>query len=63
MGTYLLGTETLGWVTLCGAGIPYPQDILPKFLFTTGGYGTSPFRVSVFPTLLPVWMDVVSLIP
>ena len=60
METYLSGTGTLAWGAWYGAGTPYSQDILLNFY--------PPYVVvgpvhSVSPPLLPVWMDVVSLIP
>ena len=65
MGTSLLGTETLGWGVgsgCSGVGLgPFtPQGGPPQlrypswFLSATGGYGTSLFRVSAFPTSLDV---------
>ena len=52
MGTYLLGTRTMGWGAWCRAETPYSQDIPPKFLSTTCGCGTSPFCVCAPPPSL-----------
>ena len=52
MGTFLLGTGTLGCGAWCGAGTPYPQDIPPEFLSTTRGCGTIPFDICAPPTIL-----------
>ena len=60
MGTYLSGAGTLDWVAWCGAGTSHSWDIPPEFLSTTCECMTSPFHTSL--PLLPVWMDVVSLI-
>ena len=62
VGTYLLGAGTLGWGAWCAVGSPCSWDIRPEFFSTTHGWGTSPARSTSAP-LLPVWMDVVSLIP
>ena len=45
LGAYLPGTGTLLWGAWCGPGTPCSWDTPPKFLSTTHGYGTSPFRV------------------
>ena len=58
VGNHLLCTGTLGWGSCCGPVAPCSQDIPPKFLSTTCEWGTS----SASGPLLPVWMDVVSLI-
>ena len=39
MGTYLPGTDTLGWVVWCGAGIPHSQGIPPDFYLPHMGVG------------------------
>ena len=59
MGTYLLGTGTLGWGASCGAGTPCSWEIPPEFLSTTCEWGTGLFHVCAAPTTL----DVVFLIP
>ena len=60
MGTYLPGSGNLGWGSWCGTGTPCSQDIPPEFLSTNMDVG--PARSASAP-LLPIWMDVVSLIP
>ena len=47
-----------------GVGLgPLASEIIPlELLSTTHGCGTNPFHVSTSPPLLPVWVDVVSLI-
>ena len=60
IGTYHPGIGTLGWKAWCGAGTPYSQDILPNFYHPHMGVGPAH---SVSLPLLPVCMDVDSLIP
>ena len=60
VGTYFPGTATLGWGAWCGAGTLCSHDTPPKFVSTTHGWGTAH---PMFAPLLPVWMDVGSLIP
>ena len=75
VGTHLIGTGTLGWVVWCGAGIPCFRGITPDInpphvgvappvphLQTSQRLSASQ-HLSVSPTLLPVWMNVASLIP
>ena len=57
MRTYLLGTGTLSWGDWCGARTPQSWDILPKFLHMDVGPAHS-----APPPILPVWMDVITLI-
>ena len=60
MGTYLPGTGTLGWGSLCGAGTPCPEiSLLNSYPPHVCGDGPA---CSESVPLLPVWMDVVSLI-
>ena len=59
VGTYLPGIGSLGWRAWCGAGCPHSQGIRLKFLSTALGCGTTH---SASTPLLPVWMDMVSLI-
>ena len=65
MGIYLPGTGTLGWVVWCGAGIPRSQDITLFYNHCTWVWDqlVQRLRVSASPPLLPVQMNVVSLIP
>ena len=60
MGTYLPGTGTLGWERGVGLGLLAPKISLPNFYPPHVGMG--PARSLSLP-LLPVWVDVVSLIP
>ena len=60
MGTYLPGTGTLGWGPGVGLGFFAPETSLPSFYPPHMGVGPAH---SMSPPLLPVWMDVVSLIP
>ena len=55
-------TGTLGWGTWCGAGIPCSRDTSPDFMHHLWVWD-HPFHVSAAPPLLPVWMNVTSLIP
>ena len=60
VGTYLPGTGTLGWGACVGLGLLTCEISLPNFYLPHAGVG--PARSASAP-LLPVWMDVVSLIP
>ena len=63
MGTYLPGTGTLAWGPDVELGPHYPNMSLPNFYPPQMGAGPahsmSPY---LCPSLLPVWVDVVSLI-
>ena len=59
MGTYLPGTGTLGWGPGVGLGLLTPQISLLNFYPPYMGEGPARFTSEL---LLPVWMDVVSLI-
>ena len=59
MGTYLPVTGTLGWGPGVGLGLLAPEISLPNFYPPHMSEG--PAHSASFP-LLPVWMDVVSLI-
>ena len=59
-GAYLPGTGTLGWGTGVGLGLVTYKISLPKFYPLN--MGEVPAH-SASAVLLPVWMDVVSLIP
>ena len=59
MGSYLPGIETLGWGPGMGLGLLAPEIFLLNFHPPQVGVGP-PHSASV--PLLPVWMDVVSLI-
>ena len=59
LGTYLPGTGNLGWGPGVGLGLLTPKISLPKFYLSHMEVGPV---CSVFLPLLPVWMDVVSLI-
>ena len=63
MGTYLTGTGTLGWGAWYRVRTPCSRVIPPKFLCTIPNhvYVGPAHPMSLHP--LPVWMDVVSLIP
>ena len=71
MGTYLSGARTLGWVIWIGAGASHSHGIPPNFYLPSVGVGppilhlcaSVPLHISVSLPLLPVWMDVASLIP
>ena len=52
MGTYLPGTGMLSSGAWCGPRTPCSWDVPPKFLSTTCGHGTSPFRICAPPTSL-----------
>ena len=60
VGTYLPGTGTLGWGPGVGLGPLAPKIALPNFY--PPHVGERP-TCSTSEPLLPVWMDVVSLIP
>ena len=60
MGTYLPGTETLGWGPGVGLGLLAPGISLLNFYPPHVDVGPA---CSTSVSLLPVWMDVVSLIP
>ena len=60
VGIYLLGTETLGWGTWGGLRLLAPKISLLNFYLLHVDVG--PAHSASVP-LLPVWMDVVSLIP
>ena len=60
MGTYLPGTGTLGGGPSMGLGLLTPKISLLNFYPPHVRVGPTH---SVFQHLLPVWMDVVSLIP
>ena len=60
MGAYLSGTGTLGWGPGVGLELLTPEISLPNFYPPHVGEGPA---CSVSVPLLPVWMDVVSLIP
>ena len=59
MGTYLPDTGNLGWGNWCGAGTPAPEISLPNFYPSHVCEGPAH---SIPVPLLPVSMDVVSLI-
>ena len=59
MGTYLPGFGTLGWGPGVGVGLLTPEISLLNFYPPHVGEGTVH---SMSVPLLPVWMDVVSLI-
>ena len=63
MGTYLPGNGTLGWVVWCGAGIPHSQSIPPDFYLPHMGVGPPIPSLLTSPPLLPICMNVTSLIP
>ena len=77
MGTYLPGTETLGWVVWSGTGIPRswgtPDDFyqphvdvglpVPDFTPFCATPPPLPLHGSVHLPLLPIWMNVASLNP
>ena len=60
MGTYLPGAGTLAWGPDVGLVFLAPETSLPNFYPPHVGVGPA---CLVFAPLLPVWMDVVSLIP
>ena len=60
MGTYLPDSVTLGWVPGVGLGLFSPELSLLNFYPPHVDVGPALFRAVPF---LPVWMDVVSLIP
>ena len=60
MGTYIAVTGTLGWGAGVGLGLLAPKISLLNFYPPFMGVESAH---SVFQPLLPVWMDVVSLIP
>ena len=62
VGTYLPVIGTIVWEAWCGTETPHSQDIPPEFLSTTCRCGTRTFHGSASTPLLPVWMDVISLI-
>ena len=59
MGTYFPGTDILGWGPGVGLGLLTPKISLPSFYLSQVFVG--PAQSASLP-LLPVWMDVVSLI-
>ena len=69
MRIYLLGTGTLGWVVWCGAGIPPSPGILTNFYPPHILWGPPILHLYIFVPLcsslllLPIWMNVTSLIP
>ena len=60
VGTYLPGTGPWAGGTWCGARTPHSQDIPSTFYPPHVDVGLAHFTSA---TLLPVWIDVVSLIP
>ena len=59
-GTYLPGSGTLGWEAWLGLGLFVPKISLPNFY---PPHVVEGLACSMSVPLLPVWMDVVSLIP
>ena len=59
MGTYILGTGTLGWQALWGWNSLFPRH--HSRIFSHHTYMWNQCTVSL--PLIPIWMDVVSLIP
>ena len=62
IGTYLPGTGTLGWGIWVGLRSLAPEISLPIFIHHTWVWDCL-FLLSVSPPLLPIWMNVTSLIP
>ena len=60
VGTYLPDTRTLGWGPGMGLGLLSPEVFLPNFYPPHMDEGPAHSMSAPF---LPVWMDVVSLIP
>ena len=60
VGTYLPGTGTLDWRPDVGLELPAPKISLLNFYLPHMGVGPTHSKSA---PLLPVWMDVVSLIP
>ena len=61
MGTYLPGSGTLAWVVWCGAGSFVPKVSFLIFIHHTCVWDHV-FCISMSLPLLPIWMNVISLI-